>query len=56
MNTYRKIILAAALTCAFAWVSSDELNHDIKQAEQYKLDVCAGLMPDFKNIRPNCEE
>ena len=55
MNTYQKIILAAALTCAFAWVSSDELNHDIKQAEQYKQDVCAGLMPDFKNIKPNCD-
>ena len=56
MNTYQKITIAAALTCAFAWVSSDELKHDIKQAEQYRLDVCAGLMPDFKNIKPTCEE
>ena len=55
MNTYQKITIAAALTCAFAWVSNDELDHDIKQAEQYKLDVCTGSMPDFKNIRPNCE-
>ena len=56
MNTYQKIILAAALTCAFAWVSSDELAHDIKQAEQYKQDVCTGSMPDYDNIKPNCEE
>ena len=55
MNTYQKILLAAALTCAFAWVSNDELGHDIKQAAQYKQDVCTG-MPDFKNIKPNCEE
>ena len=54
MNTYQKIILAVALTCAFAWVSNDELNHDIKQAEQYKQDVCTGSIPDFKNIKPNC--
>ena len=56
MNTYQKIILAVTLTFAFAWVSSDELAHDIKQAEQYKLDVCTGSLPDFKNIKPNCEE
>ena len=56
MNTYQKIILAAALTFAFAWVSSDELEHDIKQAAQYRLDVCAGRMPDYDNIRPNCED
>jgi len=56
MNTYQKITIAAALTCAFAWVSNDELDHDIKQAEQYKQDVCTGSMPDFKNIKPNCEE
>ena len=42
MNTYQKITIAAALTCAFAWVSNDELAHDIKQAEQYRLDVCTG--------------
>ena len=56
MNTYQKILLAVALTCAFAWVSNDELDHDIKQAEQYKQDVCTDSMPDFKNIKPNCEE
>tara|TARA_R110002012_G_scaffold200414_2_gene369366 strand:+ start:202 stop:372 length:171 start_codon:yes stop_codon:yes gene_type:complete len=56
VNTYQKIILAATLTFAFAWVSNDELAHDIKQAEQYKLDVCTGSIPDFKNIKPNCEE
>ena len=56
MNTYQKIILAAALTCAFTWVSSDELEHDIKQAAQYRLDVCTGSMPDYDNIRPNCED
>ena len=54
MNTYKKIILAVALTCAFAWVSNDELDHDIKQAEQYRLDVCTGSIPNFKNINPNC--
>ena len=56
MNTYQKIILAAALTFAFAWVSSDELAHDIKQAEQYRLDVCTGSLPDYNDIKPNCEE
>ena len=55
MNTYQKIILAAALTCAFAWVSNDEFNHELQQAEQYRQDVCAGLIPDYKNIEPTCE-
>ena len=55
MNTYQKITIAAALTCAFAWVSSDELDHELKQAEQYRLDVCTGSMPDYDNIKPNCE-
>lgn len=54
MNTYQKIILAAALTCAFAWVSNDELAHDIKQAEQYRHDVCTGSIPDYDNIKPDC--
>ena len=56
MNTYQKITIAAALTFAFAWVSSDELDHELKQAEQYRLDVCTGSIPDFKNTRPNCED
>ena len=56
MNTCQKIILAVALTFAFAWVSNDELDHDIKQEEQYKLDVCTGSIPDFKNIKPTCED
>jgi len=29
---------------------------DNPKAEQYKLDVCTGSLPDFKNIKPNCEE
>jgi len=56
MNTYQKIILAAALTFAFIWLSNDEFNYELKQAQQYKQDVCTGSMPDFKNIKPNCEE
>jgi hypothetical protein len=55
MNTYQKIILAAALTSAFIWLSNDEFNHELQQAEQYKLDVCAGLIPDYQNIEPTCE-
>ena len=54
MNTYQKIFLAAALTCAFAWVSNDELDHDIKQAEQYKQDVCTDSLPDYNDIKPDC--
>ena len=55
MNTYQKIILASALTSAFFWLSSDEFNHELKQAEQYRQDVCAGLIPDYQNIEPTCE-
>ena len=55
MNTYQKIILAAVLTFAFIWLSNDEFNHDLKQAEQYNQDVCAGLIPDYQNIKPTCE-
>jgi len=56
MNTYQKIILAAALTFAFIWLSNDEFNQELKQAEQYNQDVCAGLIPDYNDIKPNCEE
>ncbi len=55
MNTYQKIILAAALTSAFIWLSNDEFNHELKQAQQYNQDVCAGLIPDYDNIEPTCE-
>ena len=55
MNTYQKIILAAALTSAFIWLSNDEFNHELQQAEQYNQDVCAGLIPDYQNIKPTCE-
>ena len=55
MNTYQKIILASALTFAFIWLSNDEFNYDLKQAEQYNQDVCAGLIPDYQNIEPDCD-
>ncbi len=54
-HPYQKVILAAVITFAFIWLSNDEFNHDLKQAQQYNQDVCAGLIPDYGNIKPNCE-
>lgn len=55
MNSYQKFTLAVALTFAFVWLSNDEFNHELKQAEQYNQDVCAGLIPDYQNIKPDCD-
>lgn len=55
MNSYQKFTLAVALTFAFVWLSNDEFNHELKQAQQYNQDVCAGLIPDYDNINPTCE-
>ena len=54
-HPHQKIILAAVITVAFVWLSNDEFNHDLKQAEQYNQDVCAGLIPNYDNIEPTCE-
>ena len=54
-HPHQKIILAAVLTFAFVWLSNDEFNHDLKQAQQYNQDVCAGLITDYQKIKPACE-
>lgn len=50
LTTALLIVLSVALLAA----GTDDYNEEVAQAEQYRADVCAGVMPDYKQIEPDC--
>ena len=40
---------------AFVLTGTDDYVEEVAQAEQYRADVCAGVMPDYDNRGVECE-
>ena len=54
MNQTLITALAIVLSVGLLAAGTDDYNEEVAQAEQYAIDVCAGVMPDYKQIEPDC--
>lgn len=55
MNRLTKIIIAALVITAFAAVGNSDFEEAQRQADQYKLDVCAGYHPNYEQREIDCD-
>ena len=54
MNQTLTTALVIVLSVALLAAGTDDYNEEVAQAEQYAIDVCAGVMPDYKQLKPDC--
>ncbi|MFW0776290.1 MAG: hypothetical protein ACN2B6_01040 [Rickettsiales bacterium] len=50
------ILLLPVLIIAVLVTGTDDYAEELAQAEQYRADVCAGVMPDYDNRGVECDE
>ena len=48
------LLLLPVLIVAVLVTGTDDYAEEVAQAEQYRADVCAGFMPDYQQIEPDC--
>jgi len=46
--------LLLSLLILFAWVGSMSFDDAKLEADNYRDNYCAGIWPDFKNLKPEC--
>lgn len=56
MNQALTTALVIVLSVALLAAGTDDYNEEVAQAEQYDIDVCAGVMPDYDNRGVDCDE
>lgn len=56
MNQVMTTLVVIAVCLALLSVGADDYNEEVAQAEQYRADVCAGVMPDYDNRGVDCED
>ncbi|WP_372809297.1 hypothetical protein [Litorivivens sp.] len=50
------ILIVPVLIVAILAAGTDDYAEEVAQAEQYRADVCAGVMPDYDNRGVECDE
>ena len=53
MNLKNFSILAAILL-ALGWIGNQDFQDELIEEQRYLEDVCDGIYPDFKNLKPKC--
>ena len=53
MNLKNFSILAAILL-ALGWIGNQDYQDELIEERRYFEDVCSGIYPDFKNLKPQC--
>jgi len=53
MNLKNFSILAAILL-ALGWIGNQDYQDELIEERRYFEDVCSGIYPDFKNLKPKC--
>ena len=50
------ITVALAVVGAFLFLGTQDYKEQVHQEEQYKYMVCSGYWPDYKKVKPTCED
>tara|TARA_R110000803_G_scaffold67924_1_gene129659 strand:- start:610 stop:795 length:186 start_codon:yes stop_codon:yes gene_type:complete len=59
MNKIKKLaimIFALAFIFLLNWASNAEYDDALMQQHEYINNVCMQVWPDYKNLKPSCEE
>jgi len=50
----RYVLLAGVLFVLVMWSSAMSFNDELLEESEYITNVCDGIWPDFKDLRPAC--
>lgn len=50
----RYVLLLGALFVLMMWSSAMSFNDELHEESEYIINVCDGIWPDFKGLRPTC--
>ena len=50
----RYVLLIGALFVLVMWSSAMSFNDELLEESEYITNVCDGIWPDFKELRPTC--
>jgi hypothetical protein len=52
----RYVLLIGALFVLMMWSSAMSFNDELQEEADYITNVCDGIWPDFKGLRPTCPD
>ena len=55
-NMAKKLVILAAAIMLLGLIGRQDMDDELKAAEQYTRNVCQGTWPDYKGLKPNCTD
>lgn len=50
----KNLSILAAILLALGWIGNQDYQDELIEERRYSEDVCSGIYPDFKNLKPQC--
>ncbi len=50
----KNLSILAAVLLALGWIGNQDYQDELIEERRYFEDVCSGIYPDFKNLKPQC--
>ena len=50
----KNLSILAAILLALGWIGNQDYQDELIEERRYFEDVCSGIYPDFKNLKPKC--
>ena len=50
----KNLSILAAILLALGWIGNQDFQDELIEEQRYLEDVCDGIYPDFKNLKPKC--
>lgn len=50
----KNLSILVAILLALGWIGNQDYQDELIEEQTYLEDVCDGIYPDFKNLKPQC--
>ena len=50
----KNLSILVAILLALGWIGNQDYQDELIEEQTYLEDVCDGIYPDFKNLKPKC--